>query len=49
MASLLFGVTPQDPITYAATASVLLAAARVASYVPASRAATVNPTEAFRG
>lgn len=48
MASLLFGVTPEDPLTYAATAAVLLGAAVLASYLPARRAATVNPVEAFR-
>jgi len=48
MSSLVFGVTPQDPATYAATATVLLISAMAASYIPASRAAAVDPMEALR-
>ena len=48
MKSLLFGVTALDPITYAAVAIVLIAAAALASYVPARRATTVDPVEALR-
>ena len=48
MSSLVFGVTPQDPATYAATGIVLLLAATLASYIPASRAAAVDPMEALR-
>ena len=49
MASLLFGVTAVDPATYAITATVMLVAAAAASYVPARRAATLDPTETLRG
>jgi predicted permease len=49
MSSLLFGVTPFDPATYAAAATVLLIAAMAATYIPARRAATVDPMEALRG
>jgi putative ABC transport system permease protein len=46
--SLLFGVTPLDPATYAITTGVLLATALCASLVPARRAARVDPIAALR-
>jgi len=45
MSSLLFGVQRLDPLTYAAVLVVIGMAAAVASYVPARRAAAVNPVE----
>ncbi len=48
MTSLLFGVSPSDPLTYAAVSLVLVAAAVVASYVPARRVSAVDPVEALR-
>jgi predicted permease len=48
MASLLFGVKPIDPLTYAAVAFSLAAAAVIASYIPAMRATKVDPVEALR-
>ena len=48
MKSLLFGISPLDPLTYAAVPSVLAAAAMLASYLPARRAAAVDPIEALR-
>jgi hypothetical protein len=45
MSSLLFGVERLDPPTYAAVLGVLGMAAAVASYVPARRAAAVDPVE----
>ena len=48
MASVLFGVDPLDPPTFAAVPLVLLAAALVASYVPARRAAAIAPVEALK-
>jgi predicted permease len=48
MKSLLFGISPVDPLTYAAVVAVLGAVAMVASYLPARRAAAVNPVEALR-
>ena len=48
MASLLFGVKPFDPLTYGIASVVILAAALAASYVPARRAAFLNPIEALR-
>ena len=48
MKSLLFGISPLDPFTYVAVPFVLMLAAALASYLPAQRAATVNPVEALR-
>lgn len=48
MKSLLFGVGPLDPLTFAAVAVVLVAAAMLASYLPARRASNVDPVEALR-
>jgi ABC-type antimicrobial peptide transport system permease subunit len=48
MASLLFEVSPIDPLTYAAVCVSLAAAAMLASYVPARRASGVNPVSALR-
>ena len=47
--SLLFGVTPQDPLTLAGAAASLIAIAILACTVPASRAARVDPVITFRG
>ena len=46
--SLLFGVTPADPTTFAGVACALTVAAVLATYVPARRAASVDPTDALR-
>ena len=48
ISSLLFGVEPLDPLTYAISVVALAAAALVASYVPARRAASVDPVETLR-
>jgi ABC-type antimicrobial peptide transport system permease subunit len=48
MSSLLFGVGPLDPATYVASFAVILAAAALASFVPARRAATVDPVETLK-
>src|SRR5262249_16606808 len=49
MASLLFGVTAIDPMTYAGVSAGLLAATLLACSVPALRAAGLNPVDALRG
>jgi predicted permease len=48
MSSLLFGVTPIDAATFGTAAAVLVIAALIASYVPARRAAAVDPVETLR-
>jgi hypothetical protein len=48
ISSLLFGVKPVDAATYGAAAAVLVIAALFASYVPACRAAAVDPVETLR-
>jgi len=48
MRSLLFGVGASDPLTFALVALVLVAAAGAASYLPARRAAAVDPALALR-
>jgi ABC-type antimicrobial peptide transport system permease subunit len=48
VSSLLFGVTASDPVTYVVVILVLATVAFVASYLPALRAARVNPMSALR-
>jgi predicted permease len=48
MSAFLFGVGPMDPVTYAAVSAVLAAAALLATYLPARRAARVDPIVALR-
>jgi putative ABC transport system permease protein len=48
MSSLLFEVSPLDPLTFAGVPLMLVLAAALASYVPAVRAALVDPVEALR-
>jgi len=48
MSSLLFNVSPVDPITYAAVTVGVVATAYVACYLPSRRAATVDPVDALR-
>ena len=46
--SLLFGLTPRDPATLAVTATTLVAIAALAGYLPARRAASVDPAVALK-
>jgi predicted permease len=48
MSSVLYGVSPFDPLNLAAVATVLLAIGLFASWLPAHRATRINPTDALR-
>ena len=48
VASLLYGISPHDPLAYAAAAFALLIASVLAAWVPALRAARVDPVVALR-
>jgi predicted permease len=48
MSALLFGVKSMDPVAYLAATGVIFAAAAIASYLPARRAAAIDPMNALR-
>ncbi len=48
ISSLLFGIAPIDPLTYAVSGALIFAAALSATYIPARRAASLNPMETLR-
>jgi ABC-type antimicrobial peptide transport system permease subunit len=48
MSTLLYDVSPRDPLTFGLVPVVLVAAAMAASFLPARRATLVEPVEALR-
>jgi ABC-type antimicrobial peptide transport system permease subunit len=46
--SILFGITPRDPLTLAVSLVVLIGAGALAGYLPARRAARLDPAAALR-
>jgi ABC-type antimicrobial peptide transport system permease subunit len=46
--SILFGVSPYDPLTYFAAAMILFATGLLAGYLPARRASRIDPVTALR-
>ena len=48
MSSLLFGISPLDPAAYVAALVVIVLAAALATYLPARRAAQLDPIETLR-
>ena len=48
LATLLFGVSPLDPLTYGGVAALLFAVAAFASAIPATRAAWIDPSVTLR-
>jgi len=48
VAAILFDIKPEDPFTFALTAAILVAIALGASFLPARRAATLEPIQVLR-
>jgi hypothetical protein len=48
MKTLFFGVSPLDPLSFAAVPLILAAAAALASFLPASRVTAINPVDALK-
>ena len=48
MSAVLFGVSPFDPVTYLMVPLILIAVTLAASYLPARKAAHIDPVEALK-
>jgi putative ABC transport system permease protein len=48
IASFLYGIKAQDPVTYAAIAALVIAAGLAAAYIPSRRASRVDPMVVLR-
>jgi ABC-type lipoprotein release transport system permease subunit len=48
MASLLYGVTPRDPLAFGGAIAILATVAALASWLPARRATKLDPVRALR-
>jgi ABC-type antimicrobial peptide transport system permease subunit len=48
LTSMLYGISPHDPIAFLSVTAFFLAVASLASYIPARRAMRVDPTVALR-
>jgi ABC-type antimicrobial peptide transport system permease subunit len=48
VAPLLYGIEPRDPVTALVATSMLVATGAIAAWVPASRAAAIDPAEVLR-
>jgi len=49
MQSMMFGLSPVDPVSFGGSALILFIVVLTASLVPARRASNVDPSEALRG
>jgi ABC-type antimicrobial peptide transport system permease subunit len=47
--SMLYNVTPTDPVSFGVTAAALMVAALIASWLPARRASRIDPVVTLRG
>jgi len=48
IASMLYGLAPRDPLTFAGGAATLIAVAAFAAWLPAYRASRIDPAEILR-
>jgi ABC-type antimicrobial peptide transport system permease subunit len=48
LTTLLYGITPTDPVTFAAIPALMAVVALIAGYLPARRASAVDPANALR-